>query len=321
MKKFLVENVVLGISPRDPFSPFSVGGYKFRYCGHPKTGSIVVFSSKNVLEDARKNHQNTEIEFDGGEKLTVIFTEGGVVGRRGEGPENSEEITFLEDILVIGSILTGWNWQLATWKEYENYWPYGKNALKCVCSNSEQCEKYLQQSICKLLDPAWQLQFENGYHLRMLNNHGKIPIKEPRFLANFVIWEWLFPHIKNPNGAGVQDESENLREIFSDILLHYWGDQVNTDIFNDREVNIFQILRNQLTHSSKLPVNRRGALDWMKKLTLDDVNRYLEFFDVLTQAVVLKTLNIDAEKKLFRWQPCEIQYFLEHGKLSLSEIT
>lgn len=63
---------------------------------------------------------------------------------------------------------------------------------------------------------------------------------------------------------------------------------------------IFHVLRNQLAHSGKIPINRHYAESWMKELKWDNpddygIKDYLSFFDVLTQIIVLKTLDINAD--------------------------
>jgi hypothetical protein len=81
--------------------------------------------------------------------------------------------------------------------------------------------------------------------------------------------------------------------------------------------NIFCVLRNQLAHSGKLPINREYAERWMTQLKFHGnynnigIEQYLDFFDRLTQVVALKTLGIDAEIIGQKY----LDNFLKTGKL------
>ena len=219
--------------------------------------------------------------------------------------------------MVLGSLINGWNWQLSSIKAYRDYWPFGGNNLKDICEfSSKICADYLSTAVAKVLSSDWQKQFENGFHLVMLRNHSRIHTLEPQFLSNCIIWEWLYPHLKNPNGASYVDESDNLREIMAEVLKYFWPEKVNTEIFNKKSRTIFDVLRNQLAHSGRLPIDRPYAEDWMKNLPWEEeVEDYLRFFNALTQIIVLKTLGIDAEDKILKFNKrCGLDYMLKFGR-------
>lgn len=171
-------------------------------------------------------------------------------------------------------------------------------------------------AVNKLLNPLWQRQFNDGFHLRMLANNANIFISESRFLNMVTIWEWLYPHLKNKYGATSDDESRDLTEIFNFVLEKYWPQYFNCSLFKQSK-NIFYVLRNQLAHSGKMPIDRKYAEEWMKQIPWENgINQYLRFFDHLTQIVVLKTLGIDGENslKVFNFQE-KLELFLKTGKI------
>ena len=225
----------------------------------------------------------------------------------------------MEDILVLGSLLTARNWQLFSRQDFTQYPVVSRNHLEYISKYAEQCRQDLEKAISKLKDKSWQKQFENGFHLVMLLSSANILNAESRFLSTVVIWEWLYPHLKNPNGATSSDESNKLLKIFSFILKKVWPQDFNSSLESS---NIFRVLRNQLAHSGKLPINRNYAADWMKQIkweyedTTKGIKNYLNFFDRLTQIVVLKTLGIDGEDRLEVFNfPENLKSFLKNGEI------
>src|ERR1700722_11076947 len=100
----------------------------------------------------------------------------------------------------------------------------------------------------------------------MLLNHANIINSESRFLSNMVILEWLYPHLKNSHGATSADETKKIHVILDFILEYYWPNKVFKGNY------IFHVLRNQLAHSGKLPINRDGSYvdGWMAELEWED---------------------------------------------------
>jgi len=88
---------------------------------------------------------------------------------------------------------------------------------------------------------------------------------------------------------------------------------------------IFQILRNQLAHSGRLPINRKAAEDWMKKLPWDEkpqpgltmVETYLKFFENLTHYVVMLTMGIEMKRFYYDYFFVQLDGFLSTGKIDL----
>jgi len=162
--------------------------------------------------------------------------------------------------------------------------------------------------LATIRDVKWQRRFLNGFHLRMLYNSANVFTGETRFLSNMVIWEWLFSRLKGK-------ESDNRTEIIAGVLIEYWHDETNHQVFGKGKRNILYVLRNQLAHSGRLPIDRPYADSVMRRLSGDDVGAYQKLFDTLTQTVVLKTLGLDYEQRDLAFQS-QLQTFLKSGYLS-----
>ena len=297
------------------FKPFKVDGHTF-YSQNPQNQPRSrVYTSTQALRDNRRHRQNAYVEYSGAQGASILFRG----GRVGTDCRNSRERKFLEDLLVFGSILTPQNWQLFSRRDFTQYPVISRNHMEYISKNAEQCKQHLDIAVSKLKDASWQIQFENGFHFLMLLNHANILNAESRFLSMVVIWEWLYPHLRNPNGATPKDESNNLLEVFFFILKQFWPSQFNISL---ERSNIFHVLRNQLAHSGKLPINRSYAKLWMTQILWDyedttkGISDYLKFFDRLTQIVVLKTIGIDGEDslKVFNF-PDQLNLFLTTGKI------
>lgn len=267
-------------------------------------------SNQYGVADNKKHKQNAYVEFEGNQKSSIIF----LGGRVGINIKRSKERKFLEDLLVIGSILTARNWNFYSRRNSTKYPVVSRNHLEYISKNASECKMHIDIVVGKLQDETWQKQFENGFHLIMLLNHANILNDESRFIAMVVIWEWLYPHLKNSSGATPNDESGDLQEIICYILKKYWPEKVVQSL---NVSNIFRVLRNQLAHSGKLPINRSYAEQWMVQLQWPEIQKYLRFFDHLTQIVVLKTIGIDGEDSLraFSFQK-KLDKFLQSGKIN-----
>ncbi len=297
MKKFRLMNVYLLLD--DQHDHIVVDCYKiFQTSCH-------YFQGKHVIKHA----QNAYVQFNGMQEDSIIFR-GGVIGYK----NNPLKRKLIDDILLVGSLFTGSNWCLFSRRKLKNFpliaHPYLENI---EVNGKDKIEEDFKKALNKIKDSNWQNQYENGFHLRMLLNHSNITNTESRFISNVVIWEWLYPHLKNPDGATPKDESNNLTVIINFIINYFWPSRK----FSCK--NIFVALRNQLAHSGKLPINRikdyvdpwMTQLNWKSENGKNGIQSYLAFFDKLTQVVVLKTLGIDAENI------CQnnLETFLDYGNL------
>jgi hypothetical protein len=295
--KLLLVNVYLDLN--DESNYFLVDRYKI----YPSR------SNETQSRNFRKHNKNAFVEFSGKQRSSLLF-EGGVVGNK----KNYRKRKLLDDILVIGSILDGWNWALYSRRNFPCYPAISQPYLEGIdLVGKNDIEECFNKILNKIMNNSWKKQYENGFHLRMLLNRANIINHESGFLSNVVIWEWLYPHLKNPNGAMSNDKNYGLIEIINSILRHFWLD--NSGCENE----IFYVLRNQLAHSGRLPINsnRRHVEDLMKKLKWErslgkpGILDYILFFDKLTQTVVLKTLDINANIIGQR----ALEQFLRYGKL------
>ncbi len=304
MAKLRLVNVRLGFDKYDQIDSFMIDKY-----------SIFFWDYDHVVDRRyyRNHKQNAYAEFKGPQENSIMFRDG-IYGEKYSSRKKIKR-KLVDDILVVGSILNGKNWALISRKKYSNYPLKPINSLEDIIGGQtkNQVENYFSNAISCVKDKSWQIQYENGFHLIMLLNHCNIINFESRFLSNFVIWEWLYPHLKNPNGASRQDEEDDLNKIMSYILNLFWPHTIYV------KNNIFIVLRNQLVHSGKLPINRTNAENWMKNLGWEDKNvesgvkTYIDFFNKLTQVIVLKTLGIDADMYIQHW----LNNFLKSGKLSI----
>ena len=248
----------------------------------------------------RVHRQNAYVLF-GTQEDSVLYR-GGMTGTA---MHPTHKRKFLEDILVLGSLLTAHNWAFYFRRYTPGYPLVPTNHLRTITTDFKDLQPALSSLITVLKDPVWQTQFNNGFHLKMLLNSANNYNSESRFLSRVIIWEFLYAKLFGK-------ESENLQEIMKAILEHFWGTQVNGSIFmthRDRgsgcSKNIFYVLRNQLAHSGKLPIDRPYAEQWMKQVpweapflsTVRDLKRYLLFFDELTQVIVMKTMDFHPETR------------------------
>ena len=210
---------------------------------------------------------------------------------------------FLEDILLLGSLLTKNNWSMYSRRYTAGYPLIPANHLRTISTGYIELQQDLSALIVKLKDPTWQGQFDNGFHLIMFLNHSNINSTEQRFLSMVVVWELLYAKLFGR-------ESMSLQEIMKRILKHFWGNQVNSSIFLTGNVggfskNIFHVLRNQLAHSGRLPIDRPYAEQWMTQIQwqvpfgsgIKGMMEYLIFFDELTQVIVMKTMDFHPETR------------------------
>ena len=293
MKKLLM-NVSVYLNEGEQF--FDVDKYKFF------STPVSVIKAKDI----RRHLQNAHVEFIGDQADSILF-KGGITGNK----KKPRKRKLIEDILHIGSLLGGTNWVFQSRMNYQYpsspviSHPYLENV---GLQGKDKIEEYFKAALRSIKNTDWQKQYENGFHLRMLLNHANITNTESRFLSNVVIWEWLYLHITNPNRA---DKKYKLNNILNGVMKHFWP------VMSFDGQNIFCVLRNQLAHSGQLPINRDYAEDWMKELNFNDdynnvgIEQYLSFFDRLTQMIVLKTLDVNAEIIAQN----ELSNFLNTGRL------
>lgn len=301
MKKLKLVNLT-GLAQNgagDNFQQFTVDGYEFHsQTSPPARRGINVYTARMAARDNRIHKQNAYV-LHGTQEDSVLYR-GGMVGTA---MRPTHRRKFLEDILVLGSLLTAHNWAFYSRKYTAGYPLVPTNHLRTITTDFNDLQPDLSALSARLKEPAWQRQFDNGFHLKMLLNSANNYHSESRFLSRVIIWEFLYAKLFGR-------ESENLQEIIKAILEYFWAGRVNNSIFLTHRVsgfskNIFYVLRNQLAHSGKLPIDRPYAEQWMTQIPWEapfgsmirDLKRYLIFFDELTQVIVMKTMDFHPETR------------------------
>jgi len=286
------------------FYEFEIDGYKFLPFNNTLKRNLI-YPPQYFVKYHRKHKVTCKVIVPKKQNDSVIF-KGGRITQKFSESQTGRKRKFLEDVLLLISLLIGRNVVLYSRRKYGQFpvIPYKK--LKPISSNSDELKADLLIALRQIKNNEWQKNYDNGFHLIMLYSHANILHVESRFPANFVIWEWLYAHLV--------EESRDLRKIFSHILQYFWRDYVNENIFNKDKHNIFTVLRNQLAHVGRFPISRPYADDWMKELTIDEIIPYINFLDTLTQLIVLKTIGIDCEKRITGFYDL-LKQVLKHGKI------
>lgn len=311
-------NVNIG-GMNEHFQQFTLEGYAFHSLLQPRSASMSIYTPEMAARDNRTMRSNAFTTFDGRQERAIIHRN----RRRYSSPTNFRRAPLLTDVLLIGSILTASNWAQSSRRYQDNDFPVTPtNHLRVVSHNGAELVDDTTLIFAKLRDANWCQQYNFGFQIRMLFNTSNIVVVEQRFLANYVIWEYLYARIFGR-------EENNLHIITKALLELYWPNLVNQQIFashriNNLSSNIFYVLRNQLAHNGRLPIDRQYAEQWMKALpearqygTVDPgVHEYMEFFQDFTQVLVFKTLGLDIEARLSLWNFQEhLQMFLSTGRL------
>lgn len=283
----------------DNFPPFTVDGYEFHSQVPANQKMVYIYTPVMAVRDNRVNRQNAYVLFSHAQEDSVLY-KGGMTGTAARPTQKRK---FLEDILVLGSLLTKYNWAFYSRRHTPGYPITATSHLRTITRDYRELQNDLTHLIARLKDTTWQQQFGNGFHLKMLLNSGNNYNTESRFLSRVIIWEFLYAKLFGR-------ESENLQKIIKEILEHFWTGHVNNSIFLTHRVNgfsknIFYVLRNQLAHSGKLPIDRPYAEQWMTQIPWEapfgsmvrDLKRYLIFFDELTQVIVMKTMDFHPETR------------------------
>lgn len=289
----------LSFPPRDYFKTFTIDRYTFTSNANPSLSST--YSPK---KDWREIRPTAKVSIQEEEELSIIY-QGGKRVNRLRGTETKRH--FLDDILLLMSLCLGRN-MVPEYMLNSNEWPVvARNHLERVSKTPDQLRSDIVSALGYIKSTAWQQQYLSGFHLRMIFHAANVLNTETRFLAFFVPWEWLYSRLTG------NDKENNLREILSYILKYFWPN-TNRSIFNAKANNILQTLRNQLAHSGMLPITNRGDL-WMRALSKEDLlERYVPFFIRLTQIVVLKTIGLNCEGRIYGFNS-DFNSFLSQGKL------
>lgn len=267
------------------FNSFAVSGYSFcpLFGKQPKRKSVM--SSDYFLKLNRGMKLNSYVIIPKRQEDSIFY--------KGGKYSDYRRRKFLDDLLLIISILIGKNVVAGFYKKYNDFPLCSAKHCSMIATDSQELKKYLEIVIPKIIDPIWQKKYDSGFHLRMFYNSANIFIEEFRFLANISIWEYLFYcDYKDKTFEYIEKFSLNSK-IYLIIKNYFYNNKIKV---KEEKFRIFSDLRNQLSHNGKLPIQNPKSP--FRKIGHVGCGHYMKFFQYLTQALVLKTIGIDAIDKL-----------------------
>ena len=170
-----------------------------------------------------------------------------------------------------------------------------------ISKNSTELKTHLKTAITEIFKSEWQEKYDNGFHVRAFYNASNIFFTEPRFLEDVTIWEYLY-YCNNRSVSYDALTRISLNTKINYLVKKYLVSSVSS--IPEERLRIFSDIRNQLSHSGKLPIENPKSpfqyLDW------DECKKYLELFRHLTQVLVFKTIGLDTfdQLRVFDVQSC-----------------
>jgi hypothetical protein len=228
---------------------------------------------------------------------------------RGERLNHRWKRKFIEDMLILISILIARKVVLRAHKDYSFFPLWSGLYCESIAKDSSELKRYLDIAIDQLQKKEWQERFLDGFHVMMFYNISDITNTESRYLGDITVWEFLYYCSKRHVLTYDQLVCESLNTKINFLVKTYLLPSARR-IHQDR-FDVFTHLRNQLAHNGKLPIqnpkSKFGTLDW------NGCKQYMNLFKLLIQAVVLKTLGIDAIGHLGR---DELEELVKRGRVS-----
>jgi hypothetical protein len=265
----------------EDFQPFTVDGYTFSPTPERQPQNGIIFSPEDELKFNRRMSLNAKVSIPARQRNSV-FRKGGVY-------TGNRKIKFLEDLLNVISICIGRNVVPKFHKKRHEFPLCSAKHCDLISKNSTELEIDLNIVAPRILDLDWQRKYDNGFHVRKFYNSSDIFVLEPRFLADITIWEYLYScnHRDMPYG---RLNRVTLNTKINYLIKTYLLTTVSA--IPEEQFRIFSDLRNQLSHNGKLPIQNPSSphlnLAWAAS------KKYMILFRRLTQALVLKTIGIDA---------------------------
>lgn len=301
------------------FDDFVIDKYKFVSLidSRENVSGVEVIGANRLRDFNRKSRVSAKVLFTGCQKNSVLF----IGGRRGRDQLHSRMRKYIEDVLLLISLLTGRAWILSSDRHHAVGGLIPTLSLKGCPSFEPSILKADVEGILTVIgDVQWQEKYLNGFHLRALYNHMSVTNIESRFLQHITLWEWLYARI---NGI----ESDKLYEIIRFLLKYFFSTEYNDVAFLNRADNVAYCLRNQLAHNGMLPVDRPYASDWVKDIKFEtEVTRnrvvyglrdYFSFFDHLTYTLVFKTVDLDLTSRFDTFGFSQkLSNYLRSGRIS-----
>lgn len=273
--------------PQD-FQCFVVQGYRFEPIHEKQPKRRLITLPRHVLS-ANVNHaENARVILPGRQVESVL---------RQSGRENRKRrAKLLYDLGVLASILAGRNVVQSSLLRRSGFPPAAANHCEMVAHNSTDLERMMTVASTNLLDTNWQARYQMGFHVLKLYNASNVYVKEPRFLASMVIWEFVYATelMKPPHSP--LDYYQQLRDtgLNTKLCVLTRKHLIHAKNMTKDRLDVFIHLRNQLTHYGRLPVTIPSAPSWLSSLSVEGCEKYMDLFFALTQVLVLKTLGIDA---------------------------
>lgn len=264
----------------EDFQPFTVDGYTFYPIPERQPQRRVRTTSYYMLRYNRRMHLNARVSIPAKQKDSIF--------RMGGRYSMHRRFKFLEDLLMFVSVCIGRNVVPKFCEKRIEFPLCSKKHCEIISKNSVELKTHLKTVITEIFKSEWQEKYDNGFHVRAFYNASSIFFTEPRFLEDVTIWEYLY----YCNNRGVSYDT--LTRISLNTKINYLVNEClisGVASIPDERLRIFSDIRNQLSHSGKLPIeNPRSPfqhLDW------DGCKEYMILFKRLTQVLVLKTVGLD----------------------------
>lgn len=269
----------------EDFQPFTVDGYTFYPIPERQPQRRVRTTPDEELRYNRGMHLNARVSIPAKQRDS-IFRKGGRYSRH-------RRIKFLEDLLMVVSICIGQNVVPKFYEKRLEFPLCSRKHCEMVSRNSTELKAHLETAITEIRKSEWQRKYDNGFHVRAFYNASDIFVTEPRFLADVTIWEYLY-YCNNRSMSYDTLQRVRLNTKINYLVKEYLVHSVAS--IPEERLRIFRDIRNQLTHSGKLPIENPKSP--FQRLGWSGCGEYLRLFSHLTQVLVLKTMGIDAFDQL-----------------------
>lgn len=278
MRKMLLCNLNWGIP--EQFSDFDVAGYQFRPISKRQPQHRTTYTPSYADRCFRRHVVNAYAILPGKEAPSTIF--------EGRGFTVGRQMTFLDDLLAVLSILIPRNVRRSSERRYGEFPLSAGNQLKGLASNSTDLQKHLQPAVAKLAEEAWRRRHDGGFHILLLLAASNVVHKELRFLGYITIWEYLFfCHHRNLSEQQLKDKPLEQKLDYLTREFHLADRQYKSQV---EKLGLFSRLRHQVAHGGILrTASLPGALQGVSpSLCL----KYIDLFNRVTENLVLATLDI-----------------------------
>jgi hypothetical protein len=227
----------------EDFQPFDIGYYTFFPIPKKQPQRKLENTSEDILKYNRSMHLNA--------RVCIPANQGNSIFHRGGKYLRNRKIKFLEDLLMVISICIGRNVVPAYYKPRLEFPLCSKKHCQMVSKNSTELSGHVEIAITNISNRAWQKKYDDGFHIKAFYNGSDILVVEPRFLADVTIWEYLY-YCNNKNMTYDELKNVALNSKINYLVKEYMINSSSS--IQEEQLRIFSDLRNQLSHSGKLPI-------------------------------------------------------------------